>query len=345
MINIISRAYLSKKSTGPKKVVDNLIKGLDQLGYPYVVNKRLDACEMLWIHDDTDALASISTLSDGVRVVVGPNLYVVPRQIPSTLDLSRIVYLHPSEWVKDLWVQSGFTRCPIDAWPVGIDTEEYKPSTYDKKTVLVYFKQRSQGELAHVKEVLDKKHIDYQVINYGSYREDDYKELLMETRYIVWLGRQESQGIALQEALAANVPILVCDVNRLGHWEASPKEMGVFTDEENAFTGATSAAYFDERCGIKIKDIAMLDDALATMERTLNTFSPRQYVLENLSLKKQARDLLAIYEKYFGITFEQGKQQAAVLKKGNWRNGKLYFKMYLHLKQLVKRLLRPGKHI
>ena len=55
MINIISKAYLSKNATGPKKVVDNFIKGLDILGYPYVINKRLDACQRLWIHDDTAA--------------------------------------------------------------------------------------------------------------------------------------------------------------------------------------------------------------------------------------------------------------------------------------------------
>ena len=60
MINIISKSYLSRNVSGPKKVVDNLIKGLNILGYPYVVNKRLDACQRLWIHDDTVALAEIN---------------------------------------------------------------------------------------------------------------------------------------------------------------------------------------------------------------------------------------------------------------------------------------------
>ena len=344
MINIISKAYLSKTSTGPKKVVDNLIKGLDILGYPYVINKRLDACEMLWIHDDTDALASIGKLDNSIKVVAGPNLYVVPRQVPQTIDLSRIVYLHPSEWVKDFWISFGFDRCPIEAWPAGIDTEEYRPSMREKKTVLLYFKQRSPEELTQIKEVLDKKHINYQLITYGNYREDDYRKLLGETRYVVWLGRQESQGIALQEALATNVPVLVCDVSHLGHWEASPKEMAVFTKEENAFTNTTSAAYFDERCGIKIKDLSLLGGALDMMEQTLSGFNPRQYILENLSLEKQARDLLAIYENYFGITFEQGKRVTAY-KHGNWKNNKLYFKAYTTVKRLAKRLLRPGKHI
>jgi len=69
MINIISKAYLSKNATGPKKVVDNLIKGLDILGYPYVINKRLDACQRLWIHDDTAALARINKLSPEIKIV------------------------------------------------------------------------------------------------------------------------------------------------------------------------------------------------------------------------------------------------------------------------------------
>ena len=51
MINIISRAAVSNRASGPKKVVSNLIKGLEKIGYPYVVNARLDACKRLWIQE------------------------------------------------------------------------------------------------------------------------------------------------------------------------------------------------------------------------------------------------------------------------------------------------------
>lgn len=330
---------MSKSASGPKKVVDNLIKGLDILKYPYVVNKRLDACERLWIHDDTVALARINKLNSNVKVIAGPNLYVVPRQVPQNIDLSKIVYLQPSEWVKDFWLHFGFNHCLIETWATGIDVEEFKPSLKTKKFVLIYFKQRSQAELFRIEKSLKEKNIAYKVIHYGDYQEQEYKKLLEEARYIIWLGRQESQGIALQEALSTNTPVLVCDVDSVGHWVASQKEMAVFTEAENNFTNTTSAPYFDERCGIKIKDLSIINGAIDQMEKELATFHPRRYILENLSLEKQAKDLLLIYEKYFGLTVEQGRR-ILIGKNGNWRNNKLYFKLYLNLKDLAKRFLR-----
>lgn len=338
MLNIISRAYLSKSASGPKKVVDNLIKGLDILKYPYVVNKRLDACERLWIHDDTVALARINKLNLNVKVIVGPNLYVLPRHIPAGIDLSKAIYLHPSGWSRDFWLHFRFNRCLIETWATGIDMEEFKPSLKTKKFVLIYFKQRSQAELFRIEKSLKEKNIAYKVIHYGSYQEQEYKKLLEEARYVVWLGRQESQGIALQEALSTNTPVLVCDVDSVGHWVASQKEMAVFTEAENNFTNTTSAPYFDERCGIKIKDLSAINGAIDQIERKLNDFQPRRYVLENLNLKKQARDFLAVYEKYFGLDFESGLKDK-LIHKGDWRNNKFYFKLYSDLKGVVKKLL------
>ena len=339
MLNIISRIYLSESASGPKKVVDNLIKGLDILGYPYVTNKRLDACERLWIHDDAAALARVNKLNSKIKIIVGPNLYVAPRQVPRNIDLSKIVYVHPSQWVKDFWLHFGFDRCPIEPWPTGIDTEEFKPSSKTKKFVLIYFKQRSQEELSQVEEALKDKNIDYKIINYGDYQEPEYKKLLEESRYVIWLGRQESQGIALQEALATNTPVLVCDVRNVGHWVASQKEMAVLTDEENNFTNTTSAPYFDERCGVKIENLSMITEAIDSMEKKLDAFRPRQYILENLSFEKQARSFLAIYEKYFGLSLESGLKEE-LINAGDWRNNKLYFKLYLDFRDLVKIFLR-----
>jgi len=340
MINIISKAYLSKNATGPKKVVDNLIKGLDILGYPYVINKRLDACQRLWIHDDTAALARINKLDPSVKVVAGPNLYVVPRNIPRAIDLSKVIYLHPSQWVKDFWLDFGFGRCPIEVWPAGIDTDEFKPAPDDKEHVLVYFKQRGSEELEIIENSLQKRKIKYKLINYSaSYKEKDYKDLLKKSRYLIWLGRQESQGIALEEALACDIPALICDVSYVGQWSVDRKLRGILDEEENAYQNTTSAPYFDERCGIKIKDLSKISEAINIMEDGCESFNSRQYIVKNLNLEKQAADFLLIYEKYFGLTIEQGRH-ISLGKSEDWRNNKLYFKLYLNLKNSAKHILR-----
>ncbi len=47
------------------------------------------------------------------------------------------------------------------------------------------------------------------LIEYGTYTEETYKYVLRRSFFGVWIGTTESQGIALQEALAANVPLIV----------------------------------------------------------------------------------------------------------------------------------------
>lgn len=336
MLNIISRSILFKNISGPKKVVENLIKGLDKLGYPYVVNKRLDACKRLWIHDDRAALKKINSLPPEIKVAVGPNLYDLPKNVPSDLNLKRAVYLQPSPWSKKCWEYFGFNKCVLDVWPSGIDIEEFKPSKDKKEFVLIYFKQRFDEELKIVKDILARRNINFRIIDYvKGYKEENYKNLLKKTRYLIWLGRQESQGIALQEALSSGVPILVWDVKYMGHWQVPPAVAAIFSEEEKNYKDTTSAYYFDDSCGLKIKEASELKKAVEYMEKNLDKFQPRKYILENLSLEKQAKELILLYEKHFGLSYEEGFDEK-ILRKGAWRNGKFYYVFYLKLKHLVK---------
>jgi len=335
MINIISRSLIFKNVSGPKKVIDNLIKGLDKIGYPYVLNKRLDYCSCLYIHDDRIALQEVKNLDPRIRVIVGPNLYVVPRDLPRSLDISRAVYLVPSEWNKRFWLHFSFDKCPMEVWGTGIDTEEFKPSTEKKEFVLLYFKQRFNEELERVEMGLKKKNINYKLLHYDKgYKESEFKYLLKESRYVVWLGRQESQGIALQEILSSNIPILVCDVSSVGHCLGG----GELNREEKDYTDTSSASYFDDRCGIKIKNLEEIENALDTMEEKLNNFAPREYILENLTLEGQAKKLLGFYEKYFNISYTEGLMEKPFYL-GNWINAKWHYVLYLKLKHWVKILL------
>jgi len=344
MINIISKSYLRNIQSGPKKVVDNLIKGLSHIGYPYVTNRRLDACTRLWVHDDVAALKLVPSLPPEIKVVVGPNLVVMPRNLPKGLDLSRCVYIHPSNWAIKLWETHGFTNCPMYRWPAGIDTEGFHPGKKNKQYVLVYFKQRYEHELHTIVELLKEKKIDYKLIVYGAYGEKQYKEFLDGATYVIWLGRHDTQGIALQEALATNTPMLIWDVQKLGEWNASEKEMSIFTEEEKAFEPATSAEYFDETCGIKIKNKGELKNAVGYMEQNWQRFSPRKYVLENLSLEKQARDFVEIYNKYFGLSFEQGLREV-ILRPGNWINRGFGPRAKFFLKDLTRSAIRAYRRM
>lgn len=291
MLNIISRSINNKEIRGPKKVVNNLILGLEAIGYPYVINKDLNSCKRLWIHDDIDALYKIKNLKEEIKVLAGPNLFVYPKNIPKNLNLSKAVYIQPSKMVKDIWEKLGYNKTPIEAWPVGIDTEKYSPFNDKKDIVLVYFKNREISELDQIKKILQNKKINFETIIYGSYNENDYYSLLKRTKYIIWLGMYESQGIALEEALSCNIPMIVLDNQKL---------LNDFDKD------TTSAPYFDDRCGLKIKNMEKLDANIDIMEKTYMELKPRDYVLENLELKKQAEKFIDLYEKNFNLRKQDG---------------------------------------
>ena len=217
---------------------------------------------------------------------------------------------------------------------MGIDTDSFKPSKEKKDIVLIYFKQRFKEELEKVKAILRSKNLDFRVIVYGNYIESDYQNLLGRSKYIIWVGRQESQGLALQEALASDVPILVWDVSYMGH---SDPNSG-FTPEESAYKNTTSAPYFSESCGLKIKEIEELPSAIDFMESNLKKFKPRDFIVSNLSLDGRAREFLGFYEKYFGLLYEDGFNEK-LFNNSDWINKKWYYILYLKFKHELKMIL------
>lgn len=120
---------------------------------------------------------------------------------------------------------------------------------------------------------------------------------------MIWHGRHESQGLALQEALAMDVPILVCDVKSV--FDQYQVGYTYIWDEENRNIPATAAPYFDDSCGIKIQELTRIEEAMEFMLNNLKHFSPREFVLRNLSLEGQARKLIELYE-YWGMSYENG---------------------------------------
>lgn len=338
MLNIISRSIVSEHTRGPRKVVLNLIKGLDELGYPYVINAALDATKVLWIHDDPEALIEAMKLPHDVAILAGPNVYTLPSEIPHTIDTSRIIWLHPSNWVKTFWELSLTTPLQSVAWPVGIDTKVFSPTTNLKKElVLVYNKQREDEEVKLVCQALEARNEKYEVITYGLYNENDYRRLLEQSKALVWVGRSESQGIGLLEALAMNVPALVWDIKQFGQWSGTGHE--IFSETQLKFNQATAVPYFDDSCGLIFEDKSELNSSLSRFLASLTNFSPRNYIKKNLTLSKQANDFLTIYKTNFKLT-DDTLQDDRLANNKKWKNASWYFYLKTRLKDAIRRIIR-----
>ena len=338
MLNIISRSLISKHNRGPRKVVKNLLLGLKQINCPYVTNAALDAAPVLWIHDDPIALKAALELAKPPLILAGPNVYTLPTELPPINTSFPLVWLHPAPWVAKFWETFQSQKLRSVVWPVGIDTETFTPTRASKKDlVIVYNKQRGVRDVDQVCEILSHLGVRFQVLTYGKYQEVEYQKLLREAKALVWVGRSESQGIALLEALSMNVPALVWDIERFGQWEGSSQT--AFSTAQLNFSPVTAAPYFNQTCGTKFTNPINLEEQLVKFLDNLQAFTPRLYIENNLSLKKQAEAFLEIFKLDLGAT-ENQLRDTTLLSNRSWQNNNLTFKLVTQLKDAIRRIIR-----
>ncbi|HEY9535077.1 MAG TPA: glycosyltransferase family 1 protein, partial [Mucilaginibacter sp.] len=180
--------------------------------------------------------------------------------------------------------------------PAGIDTQRWAPAAAITKKfdVLIYNKimwNKEENSIHLRQPIIDKLNnmgISYHEITYGQYNENEYYNLLQQCRAMIFLCEHESQGFACCEALSMNVPVFAWDQ---GYW-LDPNRF----EWNDPVVPATSIPFFDERCGMSFKDIRQFNDQFYTFwNNTINEkYNPRQYVLENLTLKKSAERMLEI---------------------------------------------------
>ena len=298
-INIISRSLRSGARWGPAKVLRNTIRGLELIGVSVSLNEDILKFDTNWIHDDLRAYAHAVAIEK--PILFGPNLVANPEELPFRWrkPANGSICLVPSEWVAKAWCSCvQFNGVTIEAWAAGIDTQTFGPlqkkNNQNESFVLVYFKNRNKIELDYVVQKLVDKNIPYRIFAYGAYDELTYLESLKSAKYAIWLSGTESQGFAMMEALSTNLPILILDCLNLNDnvlnesIVSRPKFPKIFFKIR-----ASSAPYFDERCGLKIVSISEIDQAINEMEKKCFQFNPRQYILENHNLSLAAEKLIA----------------------------------------------------
>ena len=273
--------YYGNDTFGPGKVFQNLTRGLQILKENYSINPfDINPEHPAYCLSQHPILYKEHNNIE--HLVIGPNLCVVPSDMPWILEQRYKAMIVPSLWVKKLY-ERWLSSEKIHVWPVGIDSSKFKPSDSKKTTdCLLYFKNREQYELTYVEELLKKYHQSYKVLNYGSYSSEDFYNITGECRYSFLLDNTESQGIAVQEMMSCNLPIFVWDKPL---WDHRGK---------NFACQATSVPYWNECCGEKVEEASKIPERFENFLENLNNYSPRVFVKENLSLKKQAEAFLCI---------------------------------------------------
>ncbi len=171
------------------------------------------------------------------------------------------------------------------------DTDQWRPSVASAKTtdVLLYDKVRwdhdsyEESLLEPIRAKLRGLKLSFQEIRYGSYREEEFRSAISQCQIMVFLCEHETQGIAYQQALSADVPILAWD--RGGFWQ-DPS----YYPHRVVYGPVTSVPYFDERCGERFKRIGEFEDGILNLlhRHRLGHLKPREYILESLTLEKSS---------------------------------------------------------
>ena len=228
--------------------------------------------------------------------ILGPALFDHPKLAPSLMEDPRFrSYIVTCEWMLDVFSDS-YPRHTLKLWNAGIDTEREWPNTAGNAKnvdILIYDKIRWQRERM-VPELLDpirrfavEQGLTYEVLRYGKYAYADYKKALSRSRLMVFLCEHETQGMAYQEAMASNVPIVAWDPG----WWADPNRLRLGVGPIRT----TSVPYFDRRCGTTFRTAAEFRRAFASAWSNLSTFRPREFVEERLSLEQSARTYASAY--------------------------------------------------
>jgi hypothetical protein len=211
-------------------------------------------------------------------------------------DPRNRILTQPSDWPVAFYRESCGDKLRVMF--VGIDTELWPDLSHMRKDLdfLVYDKIRWHGGavrhdetpaiLARTTEALDRRNLNHAVLRYGAHHRSQFRDALSRARGMIFLCEHETQGLAYQEALASNVPVLALDEGVL----ADPDQRRFARPDLRV----SSVPYFDARCGETfIPD--QLDDALDRFLASRTNYRPRDYVLSHLSMRKAAENYLELY--------------------------------------------------
>jgi glycosyltransferase involved in cell wall biosynthesis len=204
-------------------------------------------------------------------------------------DLRFINIIQPCEWARQFSFPKYGDKLRI--WPAGVDIPK---ASNPKKTVdfLVYDKirwhrdTRVTGILDNITSELTRAGHTFEVVRYGKHTKSGYDAALSRSKAMLFVCEHETQGLAYQEALAAGVPVLAWDEGHL----VDPK----IIDRVPADFLVSSVPYFDDRCGVTFK-FEEFSEKLTEFWSKLDTFRPRDYMEEELSMKVCAKRYLDLY--------------------------------------------------
>jgi hypothetical protein len=289
-----------------KKIIENVINKNKLGGHPAVTRSLLRGFQKInanfnynpWHINDVGktviVLSGIDALKQAIewkrkgiinQLLAGPNLMAGADEYDGILGSPEIdICLVPSDWVRMAYEED----CPvlrdrIRCWYAGVDEDYWQPSNFsnEAKRALVYWKTESEEFCQKTETILRSHGWESIRIVYGNYDNKKFKDILTKVKFAVFLSRSESQGIALAEAWAMNIPTL--------GW--NPKQL---VRNGRNYSNVSSCPFLTSNTGIEWSTIEELVSNLQQLNTKLPEYNPRAWVLEHMTDIICARNLLCL---------------------------------------------------
>ena len=276
---------------GHVAVTRSLVQGLQKLGTNFNYNpvSISDIGDVVVVLSGVDAVRQAIELKKQGRVkklLVGPNVIEMPTKQDTILTPSEVdVCLVPSEMTVEIYERlAPALRGKVVAWYAGVDEVFWSPLDPIKgsKQVVVYWKNAPKVFCLEVERLLTKYGYDPVRIVYGRYNKKDFRKKLRKSAFAVFLSITETQGIALAEAWATNVPTFVWDP-QIEHYYIR----GVQT---------TAAPYLTKETGVQWKEIGEFEDAIKKFPDIASAFQPRRWIAQHMTDQIAAEQLVRLCE-------------------------------------------------
>ena len=278
---------------GHYAVTRSIVEGLRKIGVNFNYNPLHinEVGDVVFVPAGFDALRQAIQLRRNGRIkklLAGPNLVgrgCDENNIVANTEID--VYFSPSYWpLINLLDDAPSLKGRMHVWYAGVDTNFWVPIPKKKerisKKVLVYWKTESEHFCIQVEEILKKYGWLPMRVRYGHYAKEQYKNMLSESAFAVFISRSESQGIALVEAWSMDVPTLV--------WEKAEPLLY----REKIWWPISACPYLHPLTSVSWNTLEELDILLRSIPTMLPSFDPRNWVLRNMSDEVSAQLLLKI---------------------------------------------------
>jgi hypothetical protein len=171
--------------------------------------------------------------------------------------------------------------------PCGVDASFWSPSASEKNAVVVYWKSGS-SEFCDRVEAAAARHglVTVRVASahgkHAGFTPIEFRAHLDRAVVAVFLSSFETQGIALAEAWAMDVPTLVWDPKGPAEWRG------------RTFQSGSSCPYLTTATGMAWRTLDELERALSEALAQRDRFQPRAWVLGNMTDAICARELYTL---------------------------------------------------